>query len=153
MVNNIYLCGHTGSVNRGCEAILRSTSLILKKVNVNDITAMTFDEKYDRKLHLDCSLKLIPYPKRKLIVRALSRFNRIAFNKGVWGSKFFYYDLFKNLPHNSAVFNVGGDTYCYGSPYISYALNELADKHKTPSIFWGCSVNELCLTDKKCKQT
>ena len=51
-MKKVILCGHTGSVNRGCEAIVRSTAEILKKCEVKDISAFTFNESDDVKLNL-----------------------------------------------------------------------------------------------------
>lgn len=50
------------------------------------------------------------------------------------------------------IFNIGGDTYCYGTPYISYALNELAQKAGIPTVFWGCSVDARVRQDAAMRQ-
>ena len=49
------------------------------------------------------------------------------------------------------LFNIGGDTYCYSAPYLSYALNEMAEKNGIPTVFWGCSLDERILSDKTMK--
>lgn len=40
------LCGHTGSVNRGCEAIIRSTAGILERYGIKSVLA-TFAKSQD----------------------------------------------------------------------------------------------------------
>lgn len=153
-MKKIYLCGHTGSVNRGCEAILRSTACILKECGITDITAMTFDKDYDESLELNQVLNLVSYPKRNIVIRVLGNLTRRLFKAGIWSSKFFYYEFFKTMKNKkeSIVFNVGGDTYCYGDPYISYALNEVAKENKIQNIFWGCSVEEVALNNRRMKK-
>ena len=42
-MKKIYLCGHTGSMNRGCEAIIRSTTKILDECGANNVSAYTFN--------------------------------------------------------------------------------------------------------------
>jgi polysaccharide pyruvyl transferase WcaK-like protein len=50
------------------------------------------------------------------------------------------------------LFNIGGDTYCYGKPYISYALNEMAMEKGIPTVFWGCSVEERLCKDAQMRR-
>ena len=40
------------------------------------------------------------------------------------------------------ILNVGGDTYCYGIPWISVALNIEAERRNIPTVFGGCSVEK-----------
>lgn len=151
-MKHVYLCGHTGSKNRGCEAIIRSTVSILKKSGISDIKFMTFDENFDRFLGLNKEAKLIPYPKKSFSLKALSLIKRKVFNNYLWGFKFFYNNLFDNIEKESVILNVGGDIYCSGSPYLSYTLNILSEKYKIPNIFWGCSVDDRVLSDKEMQQ-
>ena len=46
----MYLCGRTGSLNCGCEAIVRSMCKILNKSGVTDINAFTFKYTADKKI-------------------------------------------------------------------------------------------------------
>lgn len=147
-MSKIYLCGHTGSANRGCEAILHSSSDLLHPLGFADVTAFTFDSQYDKKLGLNNQLELVDYPKRAFLTRAFSAVSQQFFKNGVIGKKSLYTPLFRVIGADDVIFNVGGDTYCYGTPYISYALNELAEKHHIPNVFWGCSVDETVLLDK-----
>ena len=55
------------------------------------------------------------------------------------------------LSEGDVTLNVGGDTYCYGAPYMSYTLNRITEERKIKNIFWGCSVDER-LTDDLEKQ-
>ncbi|MBR2491334.1 MAG: polysaccharide pyruvyl transferase family protein [Ruminiclostridium sp.] len=146
-MNQIYLCGHTGSKNRGCEAILRSTAGILREYGSELTHAMTFDPGYDKKLGVDKEIDLIPYPRKSFLRRMASYVVREFFHNGTWGQYYFHKDLFERLQDDALLINIGGDTYCYGAPYISYALNRMAQERKIPTIFWGCSVDEQLLTN------
>lgn len=150
-MKKLYLCGHTGSLNRGCEAIVRSTCKILNKSGVTDINAFTFDYAADKKLGLCDELKMLPYGKKSIISKALTLIEYFLFGTKEKGAEFYYKDLFKN-ESEFIVFNIGGDTYCYSTPYMSYALNNLSKKNNITNIFWGCSVGESALADKKMQE-
>ena len=136
-MRTIYLCGHTGSENRGCEAIVRSTVAILRQLGEENVTLMTFAPEQDGAL----GVPLLPYPKKKAGQRAMSLFMRKVMGNGVWGQRVLYRELLRKIGPHDLIFNIGGDTYCYGAPYISYALNEMAQKAGVPTVFWGCTVD------------
>lgn len=146
-MNRVYLCGHTGSINRGCDAIVRSTADILRTVGVQDISLLTFAPSQDIQLKLDASVKLMPYPRKPAHIRAASAFMRKVMKNGVWGQRYQHGPLMAQADSRDMLFNIGGDTYCYGHPHISYALNEMAQEKGIPTVFWGCSVDEHLLKD------
>lgn len=147
-MNHVYLCGHTGSENRGCDAIVRATAGILRQLGQEDIKVMTFAPGRDKELKLDEAAELMAYPQKPAPVRAASLFMRKVMKDGVWGQRWLYRDLLKQAGDDAVLLNIGGDTYCYGTPYISYALNEMAESRGLPVIFWGCSVDERLLEDR-----
>ena len=151
-MNRVFLCGHTGSINRGCDAIVRATADILKKESVNDISLLTFAHQQDMELQLHKEVQLIPYPVKPWHIRAASLFMRKVAGNGVWGQRYLYGPLMGQADTQDILFNIGGDTYCYGTPYISYALNEMAAENKIPTVFWGCSVEERLCTDAKMRR-
>lgn len=151
-MRKIYLCGHTGSVNRGCEAILRSTTGLLRQAGQQEVGIMTMDPDYDRRLGLDRIATLIPYGPKPLPVRILCALRRKLLHDGVWGARYIHKPLEKVLKSGDILFNVGGDTYCYGTPNVSYAMNQLAADKGLPTVFWGCSVDERVLTDRRMQQ-
>ena len=135
------MCGHTGSVNRGCEAIVRSTKLLLQQDDVESI-AMSFNITGDQNVGLDKDIEIIPYPKKNALIRLISFIKSKLFSDYIWGSSFYHNDIIRSGKDFSVIFNVGGDTYCYGIPWISISMNLLAKKHGYPTVFWGCSVDE-----------
>lgn len=148
-MKKIYLCGHTGSINRGCEAIIRSTTEILKKSGAEKISAFTFNISDDRRLGVNEAVELIPYPKKSFFLRVLSYAENIIFKSRIISSRPLYKKLSKENGSNIIAMNVGGDTYCYGTPNLSYALNSIAEKKGFANVFWGCSVDETALNDLK----
>lgn len=146
-MKNVFLCGHTGSVNRGCEAILRSTTGLLQAAGQENVNILTMDPSYDRRLGLDEIATLIPYGDKPFPIRALAMLRRKLFHDGVWGARYIHRPLEKVVKSGDVIFNVGGDTYCYGAPNLSYALNRVAQDKGIPTVFWGCSVEERVVTD------
>lgn len=148
----IVLCGHTGSKNRGCEALVRSTNLILKQTGWEKVVTMTYDNDYDRKLHLDQVAELVPYPKRTFMQKAVSAAARRLLHNVLLGNRGHFTPIFQRAAEQGVLLNIGGDTYCYGTPYMSYALNQLAEKNHVPTVFWGCSVEARCQTDPEMRR-
>lgn len=151
-MHSVYLCGNTGGINRGCEAIVRSSAKILRECGIDNLYLMTFNRNFDESIGLNKIATLIDYPRKTLFQKALSCFVRKFLRNGVFGGKYLYKPLFSSIDKNSFVMSIGGDVYCYGAPYGAYALNELANSHSVPSVFWGCSVDERILSDKKMQE-
>ena len=147
-MKKIYLCGHTGSFNRGCEAIVRSTVEILKKCGADSIYAFTFDYDADMKLGINTEVELVTYKKRNLLSKVFSYMEYKLFKSKEIASRAFYGNLFRK-EKDFITLNIGGDIYCCSTPFISYALNDLAEKYNIPNIFWGCSVDEKALSDER----
>ena len=137
----VLLCCHTGSRNRGCEAIVRCTSELLQKVGVEPIS-MTFDIAGDYNVGLEKSVSLLEYPRKNQMQRAISLIMRKVKGNDLWGSSFYQKEIKENYNKYDAIFNVGGDTYCYTTPWISISANLEAKKLGLKTVFWGCSIDE-----------
>lgn len=151
-MEHIFLCGHTGSKNRGCDAIIRATAHILRRCGARNISAMTFHEDEDRVLNLDRCVELVAYPQKSLPQRAASLLCRKLMGDGVWGNRAYYRGLFQKAKPGDLLLNVGGDTYCYGKPYLSYALNDMAAEKGIPTVFWGCSLDHGLLREEQMRR-
>lgn len=148
-MKQIFLCGHTGSMNRGCEAIVRGTAEVLREAGLQtEPTLFTFDKSYDETVGLDEVAQLVPYHKKDVVTRFIGKFLRDVFGDAEWGSKKTYSKVIRMINENSMTFNIGGDTYCYGTPNLSIALNKMMSKRHIPNVFWGCSVEENILHEK-----
>ena len=149
----IYVCGHTGSDNRGCEALVRSTYKVLKECGASDLKFFTFNEAADKALGVDKEVKdLVPYQTRDFFHKILFRLERKGVFEGKTGRDYIYNLMLKDACDNDVAINIGGDTYCYGKPEFSYSLNDVCKKKKIPTIFWGCSVEERLLNDKEMQE-
>lgn len=152
-MSKIWLLGHTGSKNRGCEAIVRSTVLCLNNAGITDINLASADIEYDLKLKLDDCAKIYPwrigtpYTIKKILGKTLRKlFGAYMLNEAANQS-----NIIKRIQKDDIVLAIGGDTYCYGRPTMNYALNRYAKKKGAKTVFWGCSVEKESI-DKEMKK-
>ncbi|MBE6578293.1 MAG: 4Fe-4S dicluster domain-containing protein [Ruminococcaceae bacterium] len=139
-MNHIFLCGHTGSLNRGCEAIVRSTVKVLQQKN-GDITLMSFAPSQDEKMAKNLGINLSPYANYpNQILRCGCAIVKKVFRRHNCGQTIIQEPLFSRVAPDDVCFNIGGDTYCYGRPTVSYALNQFAFENQIPNILWCCSI-------------
>lgn len=146
------MCGHTGSYNRGCEAIIRSTAKILNTTLPEiPVCLATFAKNDDFILRIDTVIdNFIEYNtfNRYSVQHFKYAFLHRVMKNDFAAQKVIQKDLWFNIDNNTICLNVGGDTYCYDKPYIAYGLNEYCRRNRIKNIFWGCSV-EKSVIDKE----
>jgi len=147
------LAGNGPYANRGCEAIVRGTTKILRKHFKNPrfvcLSHFVYEEQYQEQRLRETDRAIIhlaspnPLSKRGVIrnfwkpetwFRVIQYcFDRDAFN---------YADMLPYLAEASAVLSVGGDNYSldYGVPTRFTALDNVVLAHKMPLAIWGASV-------------
>lgn len=138
---SFYLCGNTGIVNRGCEAIVRSTCKLLGQRG-GDVYLATAAPEMDLPMSKELGINQIAYnryPTRYHHLYAMAM--RRIFRRPVDGN-FLQADLFAHLKPGDVCLNIGGDTYCYGRPERSMQLNDFTSAHGIPNVLWCCSVEK-----------
>ena len=143
-MKNIYLCGHTGSRNHGCEAIVRSIAHILETLGVKreNRFLFTYNKQSDMLFSVDDVINLIPYLKVNIVDRGISYLYRKLNNNNLKYTKKRFKKILDIPSKGDVLFSIGGDLYCYGLPYTTFAFNEYAKDNKIPNVFYGCSINE-----------
>ena len=138
-----FLCGNTGVVNRGCEAIVRSTVKVLNQKRSGDIYLSTFAPIQDTKMCKELGINLISYNNYPTKIH---RYFYVGIRKLIRGSLFgvgvLEKPLFDKLTPNDICLTIGGDTYCYGRPIMNLALNKFTTKNKIKNILWCCSIEK-----------
>lgn len=148
-MKEIILCNHTGSFNRGCDAIIKSTADLFKSSSMKCILAEHHINEDSKFGYVEFS-DVMQYSEvsNAPVKRLLSvLFDRILKQNYV-GAYFRQYAIWKRLKKGCIAFNVGGDTYCYGRHYPSLMLNEFCYKNNVTSVFWGCSIDRKSVEDK-----
>lgn len=142
MKNVLYM--HTGSGNRGCEAIVRATSAIL---NGPENTVLWTLAKHEDEIS-----GVIPKFETVIVSEELKRFSpsywealfrRKVLHQNDANMKVFLRQQFKG---NIAI-SVGGDNYCYPwSAKQNAELNREIRKHCIATVLWGCSIDPEAIT-------
>lgn len=142
----IFMFGHGGSRNHGCEAIVRSTISLFRDLPVQ---LCSFRPDEDRHYGIDTLCSLVdPHAARPNY-----------FSVGFWRA-YLALRLRKNYvplddyqrinalslaPKNSIALSIGGDNYCY-SGWVDYKrFRTFLAKRNHRSVLWGCSVEPIMI--------
>ncbi len=146
-MKDIILCGHTGSFNHGCEAIIKGTAELLAGEGVRPVLA-TKAKAQDEAFGVAEFSDVVEYeslngkPVKLFIGRVINKLTHPPI-----GTEYFHgRKVWKRLKGNAAL-NVGGDTYCYDVPRTSMALNWYTENNHIPNILWACSIEKSALSD------
>lgn len=139
---SIFLCGNTGALNRGCEAIIRSTVKVINQRH-SDVYLATFAPKQDRVVSAGLGINMIPYnsyPSNwiSFFCKGIHK----VYPRSTLHQNYIQRTLWSKINRDDICLNIGGDTYCYGRPEVSLALNKYVHRQGTKSILWCCSIEE-----------
>ncbi len=146
-MKKLFLCGHTGSNNRGCEAIVKSTAELFKAVGYEEKPYLgTFKPEQDKECSLDNQAVLIPYGayKSKLQRGVCALKRKLGYTLS--GQDIIQKKLWQEIGEGNLSLLIGGDTYCYGTPTVFMAHNEKMKRVGNPTVLWCCSVEKQKLT-------
>ena len=143
-----FLCGQTGNINRGCEAIIRSTVKILQNNN-EDIYVATYAPDLDRPMVRELGITIIPYANYpSQIHRYISIIIRKINKKSYFGFQYIHAPLMKLVNTNDVCLTIGGDTYWYGRPISNMAFNKFTTLNRIDNILWCCSIEKDNITNE-----
>ena len=111
-LKNIVLYSHTGSGNHGCEALARSTAMLLQDLVKTPIQLISWRPEEDRKYMSDINLKFVARTRSQSLLEHI--FAKIW--KTLTGSLYLYdrSDRYAILNmRDSLCLSIGGDNYCY----------------------------------------
>lgn len=140
----IILCGHTGSINRGCDAIIKSTADMFHTVDHNiHVCLVTNRKSEDIRFGFEEYDEIIETAgfENSPIKRGTSIIIK-KMGKPMLSYHIRYGEFEKNIDDNTVVLIVGGDTYCYDnhvSELYKYVIR-ICKKRKVPCVLWACSV-------------
>lgn len=137
-MKKILLYNHGGCENKGCEAIVRSTSALFH--GKAEICLASDQAKYDKTVGLEGVKQIIPsvispYSLDRLI-------NSVAFRLGASRESEVArrYAPVIRRGKGSICLSIGGDTYCYGRPEHLLVINGRLKKANAPMVLWCCSI-------------
>ncbi|MBO1512364.1 polysaccharide pyruvyl transferase family protein [Metabacillus bambusae] len=148
---NILMFAHGGSLNRGCEAIVRSSTNILKekisgaKVYLasgkpeTDQIITKLDGIYDSS---GCQIKKYSYD------WFLSSIKFKLFNDESFGIRKSENNTIKHIKNADICLSIGGDNYCYGDQPGLYEIDRAIKEQGKKLVLWGCSIGKEDMTDR-----
>lgn len=148
----IMMFAHGGSLNRGCEAIVRSSTAIIKeKVNDAKIYLASAKPETDRMIDkLDgifdgsqCSIEKYSYD------WLLSSLKVKLFNDESYALGKIESNVIKHIKDMDVFLSIGGDNYCYGEQPGWYEIDRRVKEKGKKLVLWGCSIGEEDMSDKK----
>ena len=147
---------HSGSLNRGCEALVRSATLIVKeKSTIKDskLFLSSFLPESDKHLKniesiYDMNSKSMPKLSLNYLIAALKI---KLFKDETFAIRKSNKVLLSQIPKMDVFLSIGGDAYCYGEQPIWYEINRNIKKKGKKMVLWGCSIGEEDMSDNKLK--
>jgi len=137
---NVWLVGHAGCYNRGCEAIVRSTaSLLDERFGPCRYTLWSHDPAADAELFDGCAYRVVDANRRpgRFDVRRISRkLGRLP--GGSAGRR-----ILRRLPGwPDCALSIGGDNFTldYGAPKSFVTAGNLLMDAGIPLVIWGASI-------------
>ena len=135
---------HYGSGNHGCEAIVKSTSMLLNDPHNSILWTLNRAE--------DIEYGVGPYFSDIIVSEQLDRFSlpyfSAQFQRRILHREDANYKVFlRTVFKDNIALCVGGDNYCYEhSARQAVELNKEIRKYAKATVLWGCSVNEEAIT-------
>ncbi|MBN9647088.1 polysaccharide pyruvyl transferase family protein [Terrisporobacter glycolicus] len=149
---NIMMMLHSGSLNRGCEAIVRSGVRVIKnKIPNSNIYLNSFRPDTDK--HLDFVNEVYDGSnleiKKYSIPWFISCFKIKLFKDESYAFRKRHNNIIKYIDNNDIILSIGGDAYCYGEQPAYYEIDRVVKSKGKKLVLWGCSIGEEDLTSDK----
>ena len=149
---NILMFFHGGSLNRGCEAIVRSSVEMIKECIPNSKIFLVSDMPETDKVipNLDGifdggdrSIKKFSYEWFYSSVKVK------VFNDESYALGKIHKNVIDHINDADVCLSIGGDNYCYGEQPGWYEINKRVRSLGKKLILWGCSIGKEDMSDRK----
>jgi polysaccharide pyruvyl transferase WcaK-like protein len=145
---------HSGSRNRGCEAIVRSAVSIIRK-NVANVTIdlASLDPESDRIIPgVDRIIDVTKTPIKKFSLNNLISILNVKLAKSDnFAHRKQNSRLMAQIPNHDVFLSIGGDNYCYGEQPWLYEVDRSIKRAGKKLVLWGASIGSEDLSAAKIK--
>lgn len=146
----VFMFNHSGSLNRGCEAIVRGTIKIIDRTcHHNEYLLSSYNPQEDiliEDLSEVFAFKPEPLNKAAYLQAAV----RIKLTNDERYSVVKSYPAFYEQADRADIcLSIGGDTYCYGDNIVIRILTDELKRRSKKVVLWGASIGEGDLTPEK----
>ncbi|MDE5413794.1 polysaccharide pyruvyl transferase family protein [Alkalihalobacterium chitinilyticum] len=148
----LMMFAHDGSSNRGCEAIVRSsTKLIKEKLNGAKVFLVSNNPSTDKKIDLldnifdgsSTPIKKYSYP------WFISSFKLKFYGDESYALGKVHHKIIKRIEGMDICLSIGGDNYCYGEQPGWYEINKRVKEQGKKLVLWACSIGEEDISTRK----
>jgi colanic acid/amylovoran biosynthesis protein len=148
----VMMFAHDGSLNRGCEAIVRSSTKIIKEAREGtEVYLVSGKPETDRKIPMldriydgsSCSIKKYSYD--WLISSLKVKF----FKNESYALGKIHENTIKHIKNVDVCLSIGGDNYCYGEQPGWYEIDRRVKEQGKKLVLWGCSIGEEDMSERK----
>ncbi|MEK4201233.1 polysaccharide pyruvyl transferase family protein [Cytobacillus sp. FSL K6-0265] len=148
----ILMFAHGGSENRGCEAIVRSTSTMLKE-KMEDVTVFlsSYHPETDQQIQ---ELDGIFDGSETVIRKYSTDWWKSAIRNKLFQDETYAWQktqqkTIAQIDVADICLSIGGDNYCYGEQPGWYEVNKMVKKKGKKLVLWGCSIGEEDMSARK----
>ncbi|MGG1635375.1 polysaccharide pyruvyl transferase family protein [Paenibacillus sp. NRS-1760] len=148
----ILMFAHESSLNRGCEAIVRSSTAILKeKIGGAKVYLASSQPETDTVISkldgiYDGSTRSI---KRYSYDWLLSSLKIKLFQDESYALGVIHHNIIEKIKDMDVCLSIGGDNYCYGEQPGWYEIDKRVKAQGKKLVLWGCSIGEEDMTPRK----
>jgi colanic acid/amylovoran biosynthesis protein len=148
----IMMFAHAGSLNRGCEAIVRSsTTLIKDKIKDAKVFLASDNPETDQGIAsldgiYDGSKMEIPKFSYPWYISSLNV--KLLKNESYALGKI-HSNIIRRIKDVDICLSIGGDNYCYGEQPGWYEIDKRVKQQGKKLVLWGCSIGEEDMSDAK----
>ena len=140
-MRTIFLYGHGGSGNHGCEAIVRSTLSLLEDQNVTLFSSRPEEDEMYGVSKLCKVIKETDDHFSKANYDFVKAYLSLKINKNyIPMDKMRYRSAFSSVEKNDIALSIGGDNYCYADVGKYIMLRNMMIERGAKTVLWGCSV-------------
>ena len=142
---NVLMFAHSGSLNRGCEAIVRSSTEIIKlKIDDAKVLLASANPETDKVInnldviyHQDVRGSKVNFINKVIFYIELKLFKT---EKCALGE--IYKPIIDSIDNADICLSIGGDNYCYGEQPWLYEIDRRVKKKGKKLVLWACSIGE-----------
>ena len=148
----IMMFAHNGSLNRGCEAIVRSSSKIIKdSINNSYIELASGRPETDKIINdVDYFFDAAPIELNPSFMQKLKMFMELKLKKTEeYAQTQIYKNIVDRIDGVDVCLSIGGDNYCYGEQQWLYSIDKNIKKKGKKLVLWGCSIGEEDMSERK----
>jgi colanic acid/amylovoran biosynthesis protein len=148
----IMMFAHGGSQNRGCEAIVRSSTALIKE-NLVGAKVYLASQKPETDQIID-KLDGIYNGKSKKIDKYsydwfLAAIKMKVFNDETYALGRIEHNIIRHIKDMDIFLSIGGDNYCYGEQDGWYEIDRRVKEKGKKLVLWGCSIGKEDISDRK----